>query len=233
MTNEELTLRALAGDRESIGQLWEQVKPLTFRFAGRFFRRSFTSCQTHGVVLDDLQQECFLAVLDAVKAYDPDRGLKFSSFLSFPLKNHFNALIGCRGNQRADPLNKSTSLDEPLPGAGDPDLTLIDVLEDKTVDLPGDTEECDIQRLVRNAVQKLNPFHRYLIRQQYFQDCTFEAISKESGIDEKEIKKHHRLALKELRKTKEIKSLAPFYVSHPKPRYYSQDPFDVAWWGKE
>lgn len=230
LTNEELALRAQAGGRESIGQLWEQVKPLTFQFAGRFFRRSLTSCQTHGVALDDLQQECFLAVVDAVKAYDPDRGLKFNSFLSFPLKKHFNALIGCRGNQRADPLNESTSLDDSLPGTEDPDLTLMNAIEDNSVNIEEGAEESDVQQIVDKAVNRLKPFLRFLIKRVYFQGCTLEALSQETAMDKNKIKKDHRKALDELRKTEEIKQLTPFYVSSHTTRFYSQDPLDAAIW---
>lgn len=230
MTNEELALRAQAEDQESIGQLWEQVRPLTYQFAGRFFGRSFASCRTHGVALDDLQQECFLAVVDAVKAYDPDRGLKFNSFLSFPLKKHFNALIGCRGNQRADPLNESTSLDDSLPGTEDPDMTLMNAIEDDSVNIEEGAEESDVQQIVDKAVNRLKPFLRFLIKRVYFQGCTLEALSQETAMDRNKIKKDHRKALDELRKTEEIKQLTPFYASSHTTRFYSQDPLDAAIW---
>ena len=230
LTNEELALRAQSGDRENTGQLWEQVKLLTFRFASRFFRKSFMSCQTHGVVLEDLQQECFLAVMDAVKSYDPSRGLKFNSFLSFPLKNHFNALIGHRGNQRADPLNESASLDEPLVGAEDPDLTLMDALEDQTADTQVEVEETAVQKIVREAVKRLNPFHRFLIERHYFQNCTLEAIAQETGMEQREVQKHHNLALNALKKMKDIQNLKAFYVTDHAPRYFSEDPLWAALW---
>lgn len=230
LTNEELALRAQAGDRESIGQLWEQVKPLTFQFAGRFFSRSLSSCSAHGVTLDDLQQECFLAVTDALKAYDPDRGLKFNSYLNYPLKNHFNTLIGCRGNQRQEPLDTAASLDEPLQGTDDPDLTLMNALKDDSINIEESAEESDVQRIVRRAVNRLKPFLRFLIERVYFQGCTLEVLSQETTSDRNKIRKDHQKALDELRKTEEIKQLRQFYVSVHTARFYSEDPLEAVIW---
>lgn len=231
MTNEELALRIQSGDAESAGQLWEQVKLLAFKFAGRFLRRSLDRCNRHGVTLDDLQQECFLAVMDAAQAYSPDSGYKFLSFLNFPLKNHFNALIGCRGNQKENPLNNAASLDESLPGAEDPSITMMDALEDESVNFTEETEESDVQRVVREAVHRLKPFHRFLVERNYFQSFTLEQIAQEAGMDREQVRKHKQQALNELRRDKKIRELEPFYVLHPVPKLYSQDPLDVFLWG--
>ena len=231
MTNEELALQVQAEAPGSAEQLWEQVKLLTFQFAGRFFSRSLTRCDRYGVTLGDLQQECFLAVMDAATAYNPESGFKFTAYLKFPLKNHFNALIGCRGNQKENPLNSAASLDEPLPGTDDSAFTLLNTLEDDSIDLQAAAEESEIQLIVRSAVQRLVPFHRFLIERYYFQGCTREQIAQEAGMEQHQVRTHHQKALNELRKDSDILKLKPFYVFRQKANFYSRDPLDVFLWG--
>ena len=70
MSNEELAVLAQQGNREAIEGLWEQVKRLLYQLARRFYRRyGVECCAQRGVTMADLEQECFLVLLDAVKAY--------------------------------------------------------------------------------------------------------------------------------------------------------------------
>lgn len=74
MTNEELVFRIHAGEDpvESMEQLYRQVKTLIHLIARRFL-----GC---GVDLEDLEQEGFLALYDAVAGYDLEKGVKFSTY---------------------------------------------------------------------------------------------------------------------------------------------------------
>lgn len=125
MTNEALAL-AIQGGRDLWAELWEQAERFIYQQACTVYNKQRGACQRAGVELDDLLQCGFLALRDAVKAYDPKTGYKLLSFIQYPLKNHINALLGRRG--KADPLNESASLDEPIEGAED--LTLADSVED-------------------------------------------------------------------------------------------------------
>ena len=74
LTNEQLAARIHAGEDpiESMNQLYDQVNPLIHLIA-----RRFRGC---GVDLEDLEQEGFLALYDAVAGYDPEKGVKFSTY---------------------------------------------------------------------------------------------------------------------------------------------------------
>lgn len=75
MSNEELTVLAQQGDREAIVDLWEQVKRLLYQLSRRFYRRyGIECCAQRGVTMADLEQECFLALLDAVRGFKPTGG---------------------------------------------------------------------------------------------------------------------------------------------------------------
>ncbi len=111
-TNEQLALACQAGDRQAIAQLWEQTKALICSWCYHYYERGRDRCAACGVELADLQQEGFLALLDAVQAFQPEQEYKFTSYLNFPLKNRCNALLGMRGNKAPRPLNQCDSLDE-------------------------------------------------------------------------------------------------------------------------
>lgn len=109
-TNEQLALACQAGDKQAIAQLWEQTKALICSWCYHYYERGRDRCAACGVELADLQQEGFLALLDAVQAFQPEQEYKFTSYLNFPLKNRCNALLGKRGAPR--PLNECDSLEE-------------------------------------------------------------------------------------------------------------------------
>ena len=62
-------------------------------------------------------QTGFFAMLDAVRAYNPERGYKLTAFMHYPMQRRFNALLwkGTTGRRR-DLFNGCDSLDEPLCG---------------------------------------------------------------------------------------------------------------------
>ena len=73
-----------------------------------------------------MQQEGFLALLDAVQAFRPEQEYKFTSYLNFPLKNRCNALLGKRGAPWL--LNGCGSLDETI--GEDEDTSIMDMIAD-------------------------------------------------------------------------------------------------------
>ena len=75
MSNEELAVLSQQGNREAIAGLWEQAKRLLYQLARRFYGRyGADCCAQRGVTMADLEQECFLALLDAIKGFKPTVG---------------------------------------------------------------------------------------------------------------------------------------------------------------
>ena len=74
MTNEQTVARIQAGEDEGQGMaaLYEQMKAFIHSIA-----RKYQGC---GVDLEDLEQEGFLGLYDAVAGYDPDREVKFLTY---------------------------------------------------------------------------------------------------------------------------------------------------------
>ena len=68
MTNEEMAKAAQAGSRTALTELWGAVRPLLFSLAWKFYtRQGKERCSSHGITLEDLQQETFFALCDAAR----------------------------------------------------------------------------------------------------------------------------------------------------------------------
>lgn len=126
MTNEEFAEKFQAGERDQLIPLWDQVR----RFAYQQARR-WAVAGRGGATAEDLVQEGFVALLDALERWRPDAG-PFLSMYALRLKQAFTLATGQRTQRdRLDPLQDSISLDAPmLDSEGDP-LYLADVIPDR------------------------------------------------------------------------------------------------------
>lgn len=115
MTNEQLALNIQNGNRAALAELWGAVRPLLLSMAWKFYtRQGKERCSTHGVTLEDLQQEVFFALYDAVQAYKPEKGYLLTTYLSRATENRFKACMGIQG--KLDALNHADRLERPIPG---------------------------------------------------------------------------------------------------------------------
>lgn len=115
MTNEEMAKAAQAGSRTALTELWGAVRPLLFSLAWKFYtRQGKERCSSHGVTLEDLQQETFFALYDAVQAYKPEKGYQLTTYLHYATENRFKACMGIQG--KLDALNHADRLERPIPG---------------------------------------------------------------------------------------------------------------------
>ena len=91
MSNEELAAAIRAGERDKLMELWGQVRRLVHDMA---YKRLRATNGAGGVTLDDLMQAGFLGFLEAVRAYDPSAGVRFTSYLTYPVKSAFSEAEG-------------------------------------------------------------------------------------------------------------------------------------------
>ncbi len=89
--NEQLVARIRAGEdeAENMFQLWQQNKG----FIGMMARR-----YSAGAEMEDLEQEGYIGLCEAVQHYDPDRGMSFISYAAFWIKRRMRV---CADNSRA------------------------------------------------------------------------------------------------------------------------------------
>ena len=166
MDTEQIVREVQEGREDLIAALWAAVEKYVRWQARRFYSRlSVPPCD-----VEDLYQAGFLAVVEAVKNYDPGEA-SFITFLWYHLRRAFQDTIGIR--RRADASNHTIrSLDEPL--NEEEDFCLLDTIED-----PAASEafaDCErrifneqLHRALENALQTLDKRDAELIRQIYFE----------------------------------------------------------------
>lgn len=94
MTNEQLVARIQSGEdeAENMLQLWEQNKNFIAVKAKRFSRYAET---------EDLQQEGYIALCNAVRNYDQDQGVPFINYVAFWIRQGMQRYIeNCCGTIR-------------------------------------------------------------------------------------------------------------------------------------
>lgn len=144
-SKEMLANAAKQGDTYALRVLFDAVSAFIRWKAARYAAVKSERMKRAGVEFDDLLQEGYFALLDAVAAYDPARGFGFLSWLSYPLQKRWNALLGLRGGKKA--LNHATSLDITVPGTDD--AILSDMVPDEAAEQAFDDCEhaADCERL--------------------------------------------------------------------------------------
>lgn len=165
MTNEELAVLAQAGDRAAGAKLWECTRRLCFRLARRFF----PLCERAGIEREDLEQEIYFGFREAVTAFNPTGGDKFTSYLKYPVWKACAAALGIRNGRAMEP--RPASLQSPLDDAGG---ELQDLIEDETSGQPFEAVEeqlytAQLHRALDALLDELPDRDALVIRARYFE----------------------------------------------------------------
>ena len=218
-SNEEIAVRIQQGETALYAQLWEQTQRLWLMLSMRLYRACQDQCAASGVEPDDVQQICFLALCDAVQAYDPVNGQSLTAFFKYPLQTHFRALLHTRTSKR-DPLNGCSSLDDPLNADEADSIAVVDTLADDTAAQAfEDAEERAFQGKLHDALEaamqkSLDDTQRGIIDAIYYDGQTMSAIARETGIPPGKIRTQHMNGLRNLRvQNPHLKEYAEHYIT--------------------
>lgn len=200
MTNEELALRIKAGERELAGELWAQVERLLGMIVHRYMTRLGGLAAAAGVEREDLEQEAYFAMLDAVKAYDPAKGYAFNSYLELHCRHRCFAMLGLRG--RREPLNACASLDEPVSSDEDDDRTRADIIpsgENMEADTVERLWQAQLRADLDTALSKMDELEADCIRRHYLDEQSKTAVADALGLSPQSVSGHISHGLRELR----------------------------------
>lgn len=214
MTNEELAKAAQQGNQGALPQLWEATRALLFAFAWKFYtRQGKDRCAQRGVTLEDLQQEAFFALCDAVGAFDEGKGYLFTTYLSRATENRFRACMGIRGKR--DPLNAADRLERPLPGEeerrqGDtiPDEQAQAALE--AVDEAAQQEQ--LQAVLGEALEALPAPQGDVLRLRFLGQRTRQQTADALGLTPADVRREEQKALVQLRGRPSVRLLGADFL---------------------
>lgn len=200
MTNEELW------EAEKLPELWEAVERLLYQMARKYYLcHGKEACARHGVTLEDLQQECYFAFLDAVKAYKPEKGFRFTSYLSRHAENRFRACMGIVS--KLDAFNYADSMN--APAAEDSETESGDLIPDEQAaavleSVDNAAEHKYYREHLKAALASLTPIQAAVIRGKYYRRQTNPQIAETLHITPQDVRRELANALKELRGKKQV-----------------------------
>lgn len=183
--------------RADILTLWAAVERFASQQAGRWTRAFRESA---GIEESDLMQTAFLALIEALAAWKPERGV-FLTMFDFKLKSSFTSACGMQTRRgKEDPLNRNhVSLDMPLDADGDGDFTIADTIPDPAAEAGfEEVEEWEMQDAVCAALDQLPQHER-------------DAIVAEFWYGQAVDRRTYAAALRHLRHPSISRSLRPFY----------------------
>ena len=213
MTNEELAVRIKAGEPALMADLWENCHKLLLLLIHRELAKGKRELmERHGVTEEDLEQELFFALRAAVKGFDPDAGLKFTSYLQFPVRSVIDRALGLRygGSRSSDPINQyNTSLDAPI--ADGEDATFGDFLRDPDSASGFEAiEEADyltkLHADLEAALSELPERQEQTIRLRYYEDKTLDEVAEDQSLSRTRVSQNEHSALMQLREAQALQS---------------------------
>lgn len=209
MTNEDLARLIQEGNEELHPVLWQKIQKLLYAKAAAYYHSHTETCDRCGVELSDLRQECYAVYLEAVRAYKPESGIMFVTFLNYPFQNACNSLLGLRTERRRnEPLNRCKSLDEPLEGSDGDAFTLHELVRDETsTGFVERMEDIDEAACVRQAVEDLPEPLRMVIRRYYLENRPLHEIGEEMDVSIERARQYKAKGLRELRKNKRLQCM--------------------------
>ena len=214
MTNEQLALNVQNGNRAALTELWGAVRPLLFSLAWKFYiRQGKERCSSHGVTLEDLQQEAFFALCDAVQAYKPEKGYQLTTYLSMTTENRFRACMGIRGKR--DPLNAADRLERPLPGEeerqqGD---TIPDEQAQAALEAVNDASQQEqLQAVLGEALEALPAPQGDVLRLRFLGQRTRQQTADALGLTLADVRREEQKALVQLRGRPSVRLLGADFL---------------------
>lgn len=193
-TPEELVLRIKTGETRLYTDLWEISRKSAYLTARRYIPRD----GSNSIEVDDLMQEAFIGMMQAVKTFIPNQGYGFFAHMKWPVMQKCAELVHKRHHEN-DALDKAASeyyRDGGKDGneAGELTPVLETVPDDQAAeafDLINDKVDRESEfAVVISAFHQLNPETQEVIQQYFCSEKTLEQIEQETGISWAKAKAH-------------------------------------------
>lgn len=197
MSNEELAIKAKDGDRDALTALYLNNQRLLYKLVSKYQGIA----QERLLDPEDLEQYAYLGLVRALKYFDPAKPYRFTTYLSRNVMNTVREALGLRYSKEHPKQTDTISLDAPLPGREDDEITLLDALESPEPSPAKQIENGELQEQLRAAIGTLSPRQRQVIRLRYIDGMKLREIAERIGISHQGVLSAERNALEKLRKS--------------------------------
>ena len=181
-----LAQRIQQGDTEALPYLWEQVKGAALTVVKKYGGAP-------SIDSDDLHQQAYFALLEAVKAYDAVRG-DFKPLFCFYVRQACGRAL----NLHKRHVEELCILDQPV--GEDGDATLCDLLEDETLVPAQDQMELDeLSGALRAALEELPERWRTVLIEHDVRGVPFKIIARRLGCSQQNAQRLRACAIRRLK----------------------------------
>ncbi len=204
MTNEEIVGRIQQGEAGLMDRLLEQNRGFIYKVAKRYLPAAI---RNRGMDLEDLAQVACIGMIEAVPAWDIERGAFLTVavyYMTCSIRQELGVLTTKQRFENQEPpllLSMPAGEDE----GGD---TLLDLVQDTTVKDPQLAAElADMQRIVREAVEDLPNLQCDVVQAYYLDGRSMADLSGSIGCSAEKAEQVKRIGIKTLRRNKRLRLL--------------------------
>lgn len=218
MTNEELVKLIKQGNKRYYATLWEQTSKLIHKL---IYKHASKRKLPNDIDFDDILQCGYFAMVNAVNAYNPEKDLKFNTYLEFQVMNAIQLTID-RGQRKGmnTPRLQEYSYNRTVSDSEGEEVEIIDLMPDKqSPKIYEGAELTDLQERVWQAVAELPEKLREIITEYYFKGENLPTQAEKLGVSVETVRQRKRQALRILERNRALKQLYNDYDRHYHSRY--------------
>lgn len=200
-SNEELVIGIKQG-KELKNELYRNIYRLLYKLCKRFLPLA----ERLGYEMGDLLSASWFGVEKAIKAYNPEKGFKFSTYLSYHVSSTIKEFLGLRGTKEKLKYISLLRLDAPVDNQENEDITLLDSVKDSGAEEPFlNAEFCDYYNVLISEIDKLSQDKSEVIKRHFLGNESITDIAQEKNVSIEYIAAKKRKAIWELRKSHNIR----------------------------
>lgn len=217
MTVDRIAKAVKSGNQTLIPVLWEQTHRYIFYCLRQLEHHNPANAERMiqmGLTHEDIRQEAYFILLDAVDQYKPDRDYTFLNSVKYAATNRFFSIIGMRTKeQRCNPLPLAERLEKPISN-GEEDIFIGDLVPDENAviafeSVTNDIVREELKKEIFDALSELDSDQRVAIDYFFFHDQQLQSCQKAVDFSQKELTSNKNKALRKIRRT-HGKKLIPY-----------------------
>jgi RNA polymerase sigma factor (sigma-70 family) len=182
---------------EEVNRLVQENRKLVDFAVNRYLKRF----HVEGMEREDLISWGLMGLVYAARAWDPGRGLQFSTLAVTAIERMISR--GVRTEWRPNEAHATLSLDELLTGEEGADGSRerhLDQVQDDSDNVEDQIVELETRLTLRKAVAELSPEQQWVVQKRFYEDRTLQEIARDVGTTRQAIHLRERAILQALRR---------------------------------